>query len=51
MITQVIPIFTVKKVESFKTDGTTQLLAGGNNYIQANDNTIIRATFTKTGGR
>jgi len=42
--------FTVKKVESFKMDGTTQLLAGGNNYIQANENTIVRATFTKTGG-
>jgi len=43
------PKYSVKKVESFKLDGTTQLLSGGINYIQASENTIIRATFSASG--
>lgn len=43
------PDYITKKVESFTTGGT-QLLSTGVNYIQAAQNTVIKATFEKTGG-
>lgn len=43
------PDYITKKVESFTTGGT-QLLSTGANYIQAAQNTVIKATFEKTGG-
>jgi len=43
------PDYITKKVESFTTGGT-QLLSSGANYIQAAQNTVIKATFEKSGG-
>ena len=43
------PDYITKKVESFTTGGT-QLLASGLNYIQANNDTVIKATFEKSSG-
>jgi len=43
------PDYTVKKVETFTTGGTA-LLSTGINYIQASQNTVVRATFKKPTG-
>lgn len=43
------PDYITKTVESFTTGGT-QLLASGLNYIQANNDTVIKATFEKSSG-
>jgi len=43
------PDYVTKKVESFTTGGTL-LQSTGIDYIQANQNTVIKATFEKSGG-